>query len=224
MNEQTSWDFTRIFKTKEDYDKCFSKVENSFKELSKFQGNLNNKENILNFLKQEESSEELFAKLFTYSSMHFDQNQKDPSNQVLRGKVMDLYGKYIQATSFSNSEIIANGTENLESWSKEKEFKPYSYVLKRLIKNQNHILSAKEESIIANYANVTNSLTDLYDMAAVADSKDNEVTFSTGETTTINHANYGFYLQSLTSQDDRRIAFEAMFKPFDDLKNTFAGI
>ena len=56
MNEQTSWDFTRIFKTKEDYDKCFSKVENSFKELSKFQGNLNNKENILNFLKQEESS------------------------------------------------------------------------------------------------------------------------------------------------------------------------
>ena len=45
MNEQTSWDFTRIFKTKEDYDKCFSKVENSFKELSKFQGNLNNKEN-----------------------------------------------------------------------------------------------------------------------------------------------------------------------------------
>lgn len=61
-------------------------------------------------------------------------------------------------------------------------------------------------------------------MAAVADSKDNEVTFSTGETTTINHANYGFYLQSLTSQDDRRIAFEAMFKPFDDLKNTFAGI
>lgn len=224
MNEQTSWDFTRIFKTKEDYDKCFSQVENSFKELSKFQGNLNNKENVLNFLKQEESSEELFAKLFTYSSMHFDQNQKDPSNQVLRGKVMDLYGKYIQATSFSNSEIIANGTENLESWSKEKEFKPYSYVLKRLIKNQNHILSAKEESIIANYANVTNSLTDLYDMAAVADSKDNKVTFSTGETTTINHANYGFYLQSLTSQDDRRIAFETMFKPFDDLKNTFAGI
>ncbi|MEI3532968.1 MAG: hypothetical protein V8Q90_05095 [Bacilli bacterium] len=60
--------------------------------------------------------------------------------------------------------------------------------------------------------------------ATVADSKDNEVTFSTGETTTINHANYGFYLQSLTSQDDGRITFEAMFKPFDKYKNPFAGI
>lgn len=51
MNEQTSWDFTRIFKTKEDYDKCFSKVENSFKELSKFQGNLNNKEKCFKLFK-----------------------------------------------------------------------------------------------------------------------------------------------------------------------------
>ncbi|MEI3532967.1 MAG: hypothetical protein V8Q90_05090 [Bacilli bacterium] len=87
MNEQTSSQFTRILKTKEEYDECFSKVENSFKELSKCQGNLNNKENVLNFLKQEEYSEELFAKLFSYSRMHFDQNQKDPSNQSYVGKL-----------------------------------------------------------------------------------------------------------------------------------------
>lgn len=65
----------------------FFQVENSFKELSKFQGNLNNKENVLNFLKQEESSEELFAKLFTYSSMLSTKIKKIQATKFYVGKL-----------------------------------------------------------------------------------------------------------------------------------------
>lgn len=222
--EKTSWDFSRVYADNEAYEKDYQKLQKMIEELAGFDGKLNSENALLEFFKKSEVAEDILAKIYTYSSMKYDQNQKSSDGQKLHGRALDIYMKYIQCTSFTSSQILANGSAQLLDWAKKEEFKDYAYTIRRLVSNQDHIKSELEEKIMANYSPVINNFSDLYDMAAVADGKDNEVTFSDGEKAVVTHANFITFLEGKKNQDDRRLAFEAIYKPYYERRNTFAGI
>lgn len=224
MKETETWDFKKIYQNSEAYENDYNTVLQLLEELTSFNGKLNDENNVLEFFKKSEIAENLLSKLYTYSSMKYDQNQKESVGQVLHGRALDLYMKFVQKTSFTDTQLLANGIETLLSWSEKESFKDYSYTLRRLVNNQEYVKSEKEETILANFSPVVNNISNLYDMAAVADNKNQEVTFSDGEKAVVTHANYITFLEGKKNQDDRRLAFEAIYKTYKDHQNTYAGI
>lgn len=220
----TTWDFEKIYPNEETYRSDILKLEEQISHIASLQGSLKDAESLLALLRYSDEAEINLSKLFAYTSMKYDQNQKDGAGQTRYSQMMDIYSRYIQASSWISSEILSLGNEQLLRFAEQEDFKDYSYLLRRMVHNQEHIRSAAEEKIIANYSPVSNCFSNLYDMAAVADAVDGQVKLSTGEVATINHANFRSYLESLKKQDDRRLVFESMFKPYSDRRNTFAGI
>lgn len=218
-----SWDLTQIYQEEKDFEASFSSCEKSLASIAAYSGKIT-KDNLLTFLKESDEAEILLSRLYVYASMSYDRNQKDPIGQARYGKIMGLYSRYIQATSFGSAEILALGKETLLFLAELPEYQEYNYLLNKLVRNQSHVKSVVEEKIMANYAPVVNNFATLYDMAAVADGVDGEVTLSDGTKAQINHANFRSYLETLESQDDRRLVFESIFKPFNDRRNTFAAI
>lgn len=222
MNE---WDFTRIYKDLNAFEEDAKKLSEDIDGYNKFKGKINDEKSLIDFLNYDEKVVGNFSKIYTYASMFYDQQQKEPSRQKVYATANDLYAKYVQVTSFASSEILALGEENVKRFVKEnKELTKYAYPLDKIFHNQSHIFEPKIEEIMANYVQVTNNYNRLYDMLAVADGKSSSIKLSTGEEIEVNQSNFRQYLATLKNQDDRRIVFEAVFKGFEAHKNTFAGI
>lgn len=224
MKQNYNWDFSRIYANAEAYEKDYAKSLSLIEEISSFNGKLNEEKNVLALLKKLEEVDCYISKIYTYSSMKYDQNQKNTDGQVLHGRAIDLYTKLIQNVSFADTQILANGVDRLLEWAKKESFKDYSYYLRNLVNNQAYVKSEKEEQLLANFSPLRSNITNLYDMAAVADNKDLEVTFSDGEKSLVTHSNFVTFLEGKKNQDDRRLAFEALYKTYKDHQNTYAGI
>ena len=109
MNE---WDFTRIYKDLNAFEEDAKKLSEDIDGYNKFKGKINDEKSLLDFLNYDEEVVGNFSKIYTYASMFYDQQQKEPSRQKVYATANDLYAKYVQVTSFASSEILALGEEN----------------------------------------------------------------------------------------------------------------
>ncbi len=220
-----NWNLQIIYKTKEEFNHDLKYITDSLDEFEKYRGKLNNKETIELLYQKDEELSKVLEKLYTYAHMNYDLNQKSQEAYKIFGSVTQLYSTIVQKTSFVNSELVQNNPEEFKKWANEsKLLKEYEFQIEKLYRNKKHILDDKLELVIANYANTSNAISDLYDKLATSDNSDQVITLSDSSKITINQSNFRLYLEKLESQEDRRIVFETIFKYYDTHKNTFAQI
>ena len=220
-----NWDLTLIYKSKEDYLKDFNSLEADVVAIENLKGRLNTEEALVTYKRVTNELFRKVSKIFTYVSMAYDLNQKDNINAMEVQKVYQKYNEISVRTSFTSPEIISYGKELISNIvNNNEELKVLSYSMENLFRNQDFFLDAKSEALMANYGNVVNSFSDLYDKLAVSDRNGVKATVSTGEELELNESNFQYYLGILNNQDDRRIVFEAIYKYYEAHKNTFATI
>ena len=73
----TNWNLEEVYKNEEEWNKDFSSFQGLVKNIVSFEGKLNNLEAIEEYLAYDEKISKLISKLYSYSHMKFDQNQKD---------------------------------------------------------------------------------------------------------------------------------------------------
>ena len=220
-----NWDLTLIYKTKEDYQKDFDSLDEYVVLMEGLKGKLNTEEGLLEYKRLGKDFGMKLSKIFTYAMMSYDLNQKDNTAGMEVQKVYQKYNEISVRTAFTSPEIISYGKELITNIvNNNEELKVLSYKMENLFRNQDFYLDEKSEALIANYGNVVNTFSDLYDKLAVSDRNSVKVTISTGEELELNESNFQYYLGILNSQDDRRIVFEAIYKYYDQHKNTFATI
>ena len=218
------WNLKEVYPSNKEIEKDKEFIYSKIEELKKFQGRLNNAEDVAAFFTLEKETEQVLEKLFACLSMNFDLNQKDLNAQMEMGKLQPLYMAYVSALSFVDEEIIKNKYEDFVEWSKKHEIiKEYLFSIRKTFDGASHVLTAKEEAIIANYSTVTGAFSSLYAMLENSDNKTLNVETSEG-TLAINKNNYTYYLGTLKSQEDRKKIFEALFEHYETHKNTFAAI
>ena len=168
--------------------------------------------------------DEQIEKLFCYASMKYDLNQKDNKAGEDYQKVYQLYNDYISKTSFIQPELLANDKEQLFQFLKNDKLKKYQFKMEQLFRSKDFYLDAKSEELMATYGAATGGFYRLYDKLAVSDREGVIVQISTQEELSLNESNFQYYLGILPNQEDRRIVFEAIYKFYEEHKNTFAGI
>ena len=68
------------------------------------------------------------------------------------------------------------------------------------------------------------SSSDIYGELSISDMKWNTVKLSTGEEIAVSNGVYSKILATNRNQEDRKLAFEALYKSYENSKNTFAAI
>ena len=165
------------------------------------------------------------SKLFTYAHMSFDLNQKNVEALQKYQIVYGVYNQLVEVSSFVSSELISIGKETLEKFiESEPKLAIYKFTIDKLFSNQAHILSQDKELLLSYFNSPLHTFNDLYDKLAVSDNKSTMVTLENGEEVEINESNFRGYLATCLNPLDRKKVFEAVFKFYDDHKNTFATI
>lgn len=148
---EDTWDLTKIFNTDEDFYKALEDFKkNDINEASKWKGLLSkDKENLLKGFEWMETSDLKLENLFGYAQLKASEDSSNVENQKMISQVSSLYSMYVSTLAYWDTEILSIDEELLEKYILDPDFKKISKSLYKLKRQKAHILSEKEEKIIA---------------------------------------------------------------------------
>ncbi len=220
-----NWDLTKLFPTEKAWDKGFKDLIALIDRMGEFEGKLHQYDSFLEYYKLQKELAVLLLKVYQYAQLTSDLNKKDIDNAARSQKVAYQLSRLGQVTAFEAPELLAIGQETINGFiSRDPLLTEYRFSIEKLFRNQEHVLDQKSESILANFAQLSNQGSEVYSALAVADKVDKEVLLSNGEKVLITSGNYRSYLADLENPEDRKLVFEVVFEQYKDHKNAYAQI
>jgi len=143
----------------------------------------------------------------------------------MQQKVMLVVSELNQKTSWVSPEILSLGEKTVMEFLNKDEFlKPHIFPMEKLFRNQEHVLKPEQEMILANFSQVSNISTNLYQSVSIVDAKDEVITLDSGKEITVTPSTYRSLIADAETANDRRKIFEAVYKRYENNKTTFANI
>ena len=219
------WKLTNLFPTLEEWENDYKKLEIMINSLGEFQGKLGDFKEFVKYYKLQKDLAVLVLKVYQYAALTSDLDKKNTENAARVQKMTFLLSKLNQVTAFESPELLSIGKEKIDSFiNKDETLKEYRFSLDKLFRNQEHVLDAKSESLLANFSQLSGQGREVYSALSVADKIDKEVTLEDGSTITVTSGNYRSLLADSNSASDRKIIFEAVFNQYSEHKNAYSQI
>ncbi|MCA1031078.1 oligoendopeptidase F [Bacillus timonensis] len=221
---EDTWRLEDIFETDDVWEKEFQDVKAMIPKISEYQGKLGESAEVLfEALSYQDALSMRLGKLYTYAHMRYDQDTTNSFYQGLNDRATNLYTQAGSAFSYIVPEILSIDEAKIQSFLEEKEeLKVYSHALDEINRQRPHILSAKEEALLAQAGEVLGSSSNTFGMLNNADLSFPTIKDENGEEVEITHGRYIRFLES----DDRRVreeAFKAVYETYGKFKNTFGS-
>jgi oligoendopeptidase F len=224
IDPKYKWKLEDIYASNEIWEADFKKVKELAEEIGKFRGTLGESSGrMLACMKSCDELQLLNDRVFVYARMRRDENNADPVYQAYTDRAMALGTEVYAAISFIVPEIISIPEEKLRSFLEENnELKLYEQFINEIMRQKQHILSEKEDQILALSAEVGHAPSDIFTMLNNADIKFPFIKDENGEEIELTKGRYIKFLESR----DRRVrkeAFHALYSSYNKQKNTLAA-
>ena len=222
--EALTWDLTTIFSTDQKWETELEKVK---KELSLVETNdkghlLDSAETLLTITKNMLSISQKVEKLYVYASMKNDQDTREAKYQEYQSKATALYVNFGESYAFYEPEFLKITKETYEKWLETlQELKNYDHMFERLFAKKEHILSQKEEKILAAAGEIFESPSETFEIFDNADVKFPFVKNELGEKIQLTHGNYSSLMES-KNREVRKAAYEALYSNYEQYQHTYA--
>ncbi len=181
-------------------------------------------ETLLSYFQKQDELDLMLSKLANYAMRKSDQDSTVAKYQDFVGKVMNFFVNINSLFAYATPELIAMEEETLTKFYEEKpELKLYKLVLDRIRRDKEHILSEKEEAIMAAAGQLKNAPDNIYGMFENADIKFPNATDSTGKEYPLTNGSYIPLVQS-EDRELRKSAFNNLYHTFEQFKNTLAAL
>ncbi len=162
------------------------------------------------------------GRLFSYARMRRDEDNTISHYQAMDDKARSLSTRAQEATSFFNPEILAIGRDKIDAFMQEDDgLKIYAHMFNDLFREQEHMLSEREEALLAGAGEIAAGPTLIFEMLTEADLTYGTVTDTDGQEVELSHGRYQRFIQS----PDRRLRSEAFHKflgTYHNFRNTIA--
>ena len=222
VDPKMTWDLTTIFKSDEAWEKELDLITKDLEQITKYENTmLDSKENIKTVLKLEEELGNRVARIYTYAHLKNDEDTTNSKYQEYNSKAVALYTDFETKTVFVSLALLEVTEEQVKEYFADPELKIFEFFMEKLIKSKEHVLSKKEEEIIANMGHIMQTPSKTFSMLNNADIKFNDVVDSKGEVLPMNHSRYQVYMES-NDRVLRENAYNSMYEAYKNLKNTFA--
>ena len=220
MENKFVWAIEDIYPSIEAWEKEFESVENNCS-LVEFKGKLNQKDSLLSFFKEDERLSRKLEKLSVYAMMNHDKDTRNSVYDRMVSKITSLCADISSKTAFVTPELTSLSEEKLKEFIADKDLKDYSYFLSGVLKKKQHVLSEKEEKLLALGSEVTSSFREIFTKIDNADLPITTFTYK-GEKYELTHGTYGVYLHG-EDRGLRKKAYEEYYKAYKSLINSISS-
>lgn len=193
-------------------------------DIAKYKGKLSESSNILlRYLKETDELNLKFDNIYNYAERKFDEDTKNTIYQDLANQIMSLAVTYGSATAFETPEIIAIPDEILNKFYNENEdLRLYERHLNEKRRKRDHILSEKEEILLAAAEDLSSAPSSIMSMFRNADLEFPDIIGEDGKPTKLTAGTFISYLESKDARV-RKDAFMTLYQTLEKFKNTAAS-
>lgn len=222
--KENTWDLESLFQDMNAWDESYNKATKMAKEFESYKTKVvQDSSTLYNALSESDELYRVVENLYSYSSMKLDEDTREGKSQALSDKALSLYVDVNEKTSFLIPEMLTLEESKLEKfYEEEPKLKIYKQSIDDVMRQKSHVLSAREESILAQMGEVADSPQKIYSMLNNADLKFPTIKDENGKDVEITHGNFIPFMES-KDRTVRKAAFEGLYGVYQGYKNTFAA-
>jgi len=170
VDPKYTWDTTRIYESDEAWEKAVESVKAQGDEFAAMAGTLSQgKDVILKALTAYTKMYEQVSGIYTYAMMKQNEDTTVGTYQAMLGRAASLLAEIGAKTAYATPELLALPEGTLEALIEDPEFADYDAMLRGILRQKPHTLSAREEQLLAMAGEVCGASENAYDMLTDAD-------------------------------------------------------
>ena len=223
INEKDTWDLSTIFETDQKWEEELALLTEDTKEAASLEGHLlDSAESLLNITERYLDLSRRLEKLYVYAHMKNDQDTRVAKYQEYYAKAMTLYSQLDQVFSFYEPEFMAITEEQYQNFlAEEPKLQPYKHFFDKLLQNKDHVLSQREEELLAGAGEIFGAASETF---AILDNADIVFPFVKNEDGNEVQLSHGVYMRLVESKNRevRRGAYEALYSTYEQYQHTYA--
>ena len=226
IDQKYKWNLNDIYENYDMWESDLEKFEKLTKEVPKYKGQIkNSSEKFVELELLMEKIARLLDRLYLYPYMLKDLDSTDEITSIKMQEIEMVYTKFATETAWIAPEMLEIPEETMNEWIKKyPELEERRFGLSEMYRLRKHVLSEDKEQLLSHFAQFMGSSSDIYGELSISDIKWNTVKLSTGEELAISNGVYSKIISTNRNQEDRKLAFEALYKSYENSKNTFAAI
>jgi oligoendopeptidase F len=162
-------------------------------------------------------------RLFSYTYLDRDTDLRDAAANERFSRAQTLYSQYGEALSFLDPELIGIGADTLEAWlATTPALTDYDFLIRNTMRKGAHILSPREEQILAAAADPLSAVANTYTVLTNAEITWPTIILSNGKSITLRASEYTQY-RTDPNRADRKAVFDAFFGAYGQFSETLAN-
>ncbi len=222
--ENFKWNLKDLYPSVDVFKQKRSEFSKKIEQLAKYQGKLgDSSKNLKECLDTFFDLHKELDRLMTYVSLRADENLGNSDNQKLKNETFNIARKFAEASSFIEPEIISIGEEKINNFiEQDKGLKLYRLFLTRILREKKHILSKKEEALLAKTSMIADAPYQTYSIFSYTDMPFPVVELN-GQEVKLNQAAYTKW-RSNPDIKIRNIVFPKFFGTYKSFENTFGTL
>jgi len=224
IDNKFKWDIEAMYDSDDVWNKDLSDALSMASEFEGFKGHLGDSAaKLAEALIRSDEIELKLERVYVYSRMKLDEDNRDPGQQAMYDKAMTAIARISALMSFVAPELTSIEEKKIrEFMSSEPKLGTYRHLLDSILKQKAHVLSMEEENIMAQLSEVTGATDSIFTMLNNADLKFGSIRDEDGDEVTLTHGNYITFMRS-KDRDVRKAAFEHCYEAYKGLINTIAA-
>ena len=223
INEKDTWDLSTIFETDQKWEEELALLTEDTKQAASLEGHLlDSAESLLDITERYLELSRRLEKLYVYAHMKNDQDTRVAKYQEYYAKAMTLYSQLDQVFSFYEPEFMAITEEQYQNFlAEEPKLQPYKHFFDKLLQNKEHVLSQREEELLAGAGEIFGAASETF---AILDNADIVFPFVKDEDGNEVQLSHGVYMRLVESKNRevRRGAYEALYSTYEQYQHTYA--
>ena len=222
--EKDKWAIQDLFATDDDWRAALAKAKEFIPRITAFRGRLaESGAALLSFFRLDDEISLAFDALVHYAQRRSDEDTRVAAYQEMVSQVMRFAVEIQSAAAFETPELLAISDENMNRlYAEAPELELYRLNIDRIRRRREHVLSDKEEAILAAAGEMAASPDDIYSMLNDADLKFPDAVDKDGNKHPVTH---GTFIPLMQSYDRvlRKSAFDSLYSVYGQFRNTSAA-
>lgn len=222
--EKDKWAIQDLFATDDDWRAALAKAKEFIPRITAFRGRLaESGAALLSFFRLDDEISLAFDALVHYAQRRSDEDTRVAAYQEMVSQVTRFAVEIQSAAAFETPELLAISDAEMDRlYTEAPALELYRLNIDRIRRRREHVLSAKEEAILAAAGEMAASPDDIYSMLNDADLKFPDAVDKDGNKHPVTH---GTFIPLMQSYDRvlRKSAFDSLYSVYGQFRNTSAA-
>ena len=220
---ENTWDLAPLFKNDAAWERAHRSLEHAMAGFAQFRGRLGSSAQVLHdCCAFEVGFEKKAERLGSYAFLKAMEDLSNSTYQGMMARFERLATRAAEAASFIAPEVRSIPRKKMASFMKAPVLKPFRFQLEQLLRYRPHILSAKEELLLAMQGEVAGTANRVFEQLNDADLKFGFVTNEKGEQVELTQSSLRPLLES-PKRSVRKKAFTQFYEVYEAHANAFAA-